>query len=183
MKKTHGTKAAIAAAVAAAAIVLSAGVALAAPVLQPGVTSAPGMSGNCASCHRYAKPAAAMPKPMMTSAMMSQPRVPKQKQMVGVAFSCWGYIAPKLPNTHEATVTITVQRWTHAGGSWVATSGLNTQGMVSATGQFKGKTNYHAKLKIGEAGRYRMRAKLVWMDAKGVKHTTWSKRLIFRVHK
>jgi hypothetical protein len=37
---------------------MTAGVAFAAPVLQPGVTSAPGMSGVCTDCHTYATPPA-----------------------------------------------------------------------------------------------------------------------------
>ncbi|MGZ4930896.1 MAG: hypothetical protein ACXV48_07900, partial [Halobacteriota archaeon] len=50
-------KAAIVAAIAAIAFVLTAATAFAAPVLQPGTTSYPGMHGTCTNCHTYAKPA------------------------------------------------------------------------------------------------------------------------------
>jgi hypothetical protein len=53
MKRVH-SKALIVAATAILAIAVTAGVAFAAPVLQPGVTSAPGMSGVCTDCHTYA---------------------------------------------------------------------------------------------------------------------------------
>ena len=54
---------------------------------------------------------------------------------------------------------------------------------VSATGHFKGKTNYLAKLTISHTGRYRLRAKLVWTNAKGVVKKLWSTRKYFRVYK
>jgi len=54
MRKTPAKKAAIVVVIAMALIALSAAIALGAPVLQPGTTSAPGMSGVCTDCHVYA---------------------------------------------------------------------------------------------------------------------------------
>ena len=54
-------KKAIVVAIAVTAIVAgSVASAFAAPVLQPGVTSAPGMSGVCTDCHVYATPPVAI---------------------------------------------------------------------------------------------------------------------------
>ena len=174
-------RAAIAAIGAVAAVFAFAGVALAAPVLQPGVTSAPGMSGTCTSCHTYAKPATtAANKPKAT--VVSHPYKSAKKAKAGVGFKLWGYVSPKLPNTNEATLTISVQQ-RKSDGSWVATSGLTTRGTVSASGTFKNKTNYTATMKVGAVGRFRVQAKLVWVDAKGVAHSKKSTRFEFKVYK
>jgi hypothetical protein len=46
--------------------------AFAAPVLQPGVTSAPGMSGVCSDCHTYATPPVVTP-PVVTPPVVTTP--------------------------------------------------------------------------------------------------------------
>jgi hypothetical protein len=56
----------------------------------------------------------------------------------------------------------------------VATSALDTTGTLSATGKFRNKTNYTAVMNIAATGRYRLHAKLVWIDAGGVSHEKWS---------
>lgn len=178
MRKTLSKKAVLAAAIAVVAIAITAGAAFAAPVLQPGVTSAPGMSGTCTNCHTYAQPAAkAAPKPVA----VSHPYVAKGKHRPGRTLKVWGYIAPRVPKTSETTLTIVVQK--RIGRSWVTTDSLGATGTVTIKGKFKGKKdNYAAKLKL-PAGLYRLRAKLVYLDAKGVEKTRTSKFLAVKVHK
>ncbi len=80
MREKLGTRLEIVLGIAALAVAMSAGVAFGAPVLRPGVVSAPGMSGVCTDCHRYAKstpPAANSPsaEPPSTSRPSASPRV------------------------------------------------------------------------------------------------------------
>jgi hypothetical protein len=175
-------KAALVGALAALVLALTVGVAFAAPVLQPGTTSAPGMSGTCTNCHTYAtaaKPAAkAKPKPTK----VSRPYIARGKTKPGVAFSTWGFITPTLATSTPATLTIAVD--TYMGqGSWATTSGVAATATISPTGKFKNKTNYTASLTIDRPARYRLRAKLVYIDAKGVERTKLSSWLMMRVYK
>ena len=173
-------KAAIVGAVAALAFVLSAATAFAAPVLKPGTTSAPGMSGTCTDCHTYAKAASATPaKPKAT--VVSHAFASKGKHRASKTLSIWGYISPKLPDIKEATLTVTAAR--SVGHSWVTTTSMNATGTIVAKGKFKNKTNYTAKLHLSQAGRYRLRTKLVYKDAKGVEHTKWSTVFYVRIYK
>lgn len=177
MRKTLSNKAVVAVAVALVALAITAGAAFAAPVLQPGVTSAPGMSGTCTNCHTYAA-AKTSSKPLM----VSHPYASQGRHRAGRTLKVWGYVAPKVPNTSEATLTITVQQ--RVGRSWVATDGLTATGTVRAKGKWHGnKTNYAATLKLPTKGLYRLRAKLVYLDAKGVEQTRISKFLNVKITK
>lgn len=178
MHRTLSKKLVVTVAAAIAAIAVTAGVAFAVPVLPPGTTSWPGMSGTCTNCHTYA---AAKVKTSSKHTVVSHPYATRGKHRPGRALKVWGYIAPKLPNTSEATLTIVVQR--RVKGSWVATDGLTTTGTVTVKGKFRGnKTNYHATLHIPRSGQYRLRAKLVYLDAKAVEHTKTSKFLSVKIH-
>lgn len=180
MHKFLGKKAAVAAAIAAVVLAVTAAAAFAAPVLQPGTTSAPGMSGTCTDCHTYAKPAATVaPK----APSMSKPYLPNGKIRVRRTFKTYGFVSPSLPtsSTQTATLTVTVQRL--KGKKWVAFPAASATGTVSATGKFKGKTNWTAKLKIGRVGTYRFRAKLTYLDASAVEHVKYSKWAKIKVKK
>lgn len=175
----------VAAVTAAAAVIVAlfAAVAVAAPVLQPGTTSAPGMSGTCTNCHTYATTSAApaaKPKPKATK--VSHPFMAKGKRRQNKSFKVWGYISPKLANTKTTTLTVSVQ--TYGGhGSWITTAGVAATGTVTPKGRFKNKTNYTASFKIDRPARYRLRTKLIYVDAKGVQRTKWSGYLYLRVYK
>lgn len=173
-------KAAIVGALAAVVLVLSAATAFAAPVLKPGTTSYPGMHGTCTDCHTYAKAASTTPaKPKAT--VVSQVFASRGKHRASKTLSVWGYISPKLPNIHEATLTVCAAR--AVGHSWVTTSSMNATGTIAAKGKFKNKTNYKARLNLSRAGWYRLRTKLVYTDAKGVEQTKWSKAVYIRIFK
>jgi len=174
-------KAAIVAAVAAIVFVLTAATAFAAPVLQPGTTSAPGMSGTCTDCHTYAAaPKTATPaKPKAT--VVSAAYAAKGKHHATKMLSIWGYISPKLPNIKEATLTVVAAR--SVGKSWVTTTSMSATGTITSTGKFKNKTNYRANLKLSQAGYYRLRTKLVYLDAKGVEHTKSSTAFYIRIYR
>jgi hypothetical protein len=73
MRRTPIKKAGIVALTATAIVVIFVATALAAPVLQPGVTSAPGMSGVCTDCHVYAKTPAT--PPVVTPPVVTPPTV------------------------------------------------------------------------------------------------------------
>ena len=74
MSKPRSRKAKFVAAAAIAIIALSVATAFGAPVLQPGVTSAPGMSGVCTNCHVYATPPVVKP-PVVTPPVVTPPVV------------------------------------------------------------------------------------------------------------
>lgn len=174
MKTLLGKKSMVAAFVAIAILAASAAAAFAAPVLQPGTTSAPGMSGTCTDCHTYATAAAPAAKPKVL--MPSHPYLAKSKNKLGRAFGVWGFIPPKLCGTTNATATITVSRYAHS--KWTSVPSLSTTATLSTTGHFKNKTNYATKLTVNRGGSYRMRVRLVYLDSKGVQHTklsTWKK--------
>jgi hypothetical protein len=187
MHTSPAKKALFAGAIAAAIVAVTAAAAFANPVLQPGQTSAPGMSGTCTDCHTYAKPASTAapivkPKPKPKATVVSHPYVTAGVHRAGRVLKAWGFVSPRLPKgTQGTTMTITVQQ--SVKGSWVATSSLGTTATVANKGKFAHRTNYTDKLTIGQAGLYRLRAKLVWRDAKGVEHTKWSKPLVIKVHK
>lgn len=177
MRNTLSKKAIVAAAVALVALAITAGAAFAAPVLQPGTTSAPGMSGTCTNCHTYAA-VKSNSKPLM----VSHPYASQGRHRAGRTLKVWGYIAPKMSNTSEATLTVTVQQ--RVGRSWVTTDGLTATGTVSAKGKWHGnKTNYAATVKLPTKGLYRLRTKLVYLDAKGVEQTKISKFLNLKITK
>jgi hypothetical protein len=175
MQHIFGKKALLAGAIAAVVTALFAGAAIAAPVLQPGTTSAPGMSGTCTNCHTYAKPA----KPKVSAP--SHPYVSKGKHRASKSLRVFGYISPRLSGAQESTLT--VYAYTKVNGSWVTTDSLTTTGTISAKGSFKRKTNYAATLHLEKAGKYRLRTRLVFVDAKGVKHDKWSKIHVVRIYK
>jgi hypothetical protein len=176
MRKKLGRKAAAVGATAIVILALASAAAIAAPVLKPGQTSAPGMSGTCTNCHTYAKPA--KPAPLLPS----HPYLAKKKQKRARTFKVWGYVPPKLSGASNATMTVYVQR-SKAKGKWVAVSSLTTTATLSATGKFKNKTNYVAKLKISRVGKYRTRVKLVCLNADGVQVTKWSSLTTFKIVK
>jgi hypothetical protein len=184
MRSTLGKKAAIAAICAAAASAIFAGTVFAAPVLQPGTTSAPGMSGTCTNCHTYAKPAAAAKPAVPAAPKVSAPSrtyVAKGKHRAGQALSVWGFISPRLSGATESTLT--VYAFSKVSGSWVTTSSLTATGTISPSGKFKHKDNYATSLTIANAGKYRLRTELVFVDAKGVQHDKWSKVYSIRIYK
>jgi hypothetical protein len=172
MRKSLVKKAAIVAAIAAVATAAFAGTAFAAPVLQPGVTSAPGMSGVCTDCHTYAKPAVA--KPAATPMMFSRVMLKRSSVVRGRNFAATGYFSPTLAGATNATVTIGVER-RGPRGRWVATRAYNETATLSATGKYAGQISYSATMNINRLGRYRLRAKLVYLGADSVVHTKWSK--------
>ncbi|MDR3686015.1 MAG: hypothetical protein P4L93_03525 [Coriobacteriia bacterium] len=174
MRKHLGKK--LIAVVAAVVVVgaLAAGVAFAAPVLQPGQTSAPGMSGTCTDCHTYAK-ATSITAPVATPVLFSRPFVKNAKIKRGRTFKVTGYIDPSLSTSATvATVTVSVDR-RNSRGRWVAAPSYNQSATVSATGKYAGKLNYVASIKIGRLGKYRLRAKLVYLDASSTSQVKWSK--------
>jgi hypothetical protein len=159
--------------------VLTAGAALAGPpVLQPGQTSAPGMSGTCTNCHTYAKPAVAA-----APVAFSRPLVKHATVKHNRAFKVTGYIDPSVTTSATAaTVTVSVQR-RNSHGKWVATPSLNQTATVSATGKYAGKLNYVAGFKIRRLGKYRLRAKLVYLDASSASQVKWSKTTTVTIKK
>ena len=74
MSKPRSHKAKFVAAAAIAILALSVATAFGAPVLQPGVTSAPNMSGVCTNCHVYATPPVVTP-PVVTPPVVTPPVV------------------------------------------------------------------------------------------------------------
>jgi len=72
MRRTLPKKAGLVALASIAIVAVFVATALAAPVLQPGVTSAPGMSGVCTDCHTYAKPPVVTP-PVVTPPVVTPP--------------------------------------------------------------------------------------------------------------
>ena len=181
MKILFGKKKAEFAAAAAVVIVaLSAAAAFAAPVLAPGTTSAPGMSGTCTDCHTYAQPAA-KPAPKKVVLLPSHPYVKHAQNKLGKAFGVWGYVPPKLCGTTNATLTVSVSRYTHS--KWTAVPSLNQTATLSTSGKFKNKTNYATSLTINRGGSYRMRVKLVYLDSKSVERTKWSAWKKFSIKK
>ncbi|HEY5540268.1 MAG TPA: hypothetical protein VIL41_02310 [Coriobacteriia bacterium] len=177
MRKHLGKRVAIVFVAAAVAAIVAAGTALAAPVLQPGVNSAPGMSGTCTNCHTYAKPAVAKPavaKPAAKPVLFSRPFVKKAHFRRGRTFTAAGYFSPTLASATNATVTISVER-RNAHGRWVATPSYNETATLSPTGKYKNEINYTAAMKINRLGKFRLRAKLVYLDASSVSQSKWSK--------
>ena len=170
MRKHLGTRFV---AVIAATVVIGALTAAAAfagpPVLQPGQTSAPGMSGTCSNCHTYAKATPAAP------VMFSRPFVRHAKIKHGRTFGVTGYIDPSVTTSATATtVTVSVQR-RNSRGKWIAVPILNQTATVSATGKYANKLNYVASFKIRRLGKYRLRAKVVYLDASSTSQVKWSK--------
>ena len=152
---------------------LAAGAAFAAPVLQPGQTSAPGMSGTCTNCHTYAKPAVAVAP--AAPVMFSRPFAKSVKVKRNRTFRVTGYIDPSVSTSATAaTVTVSVER-RNSRGKWVATPSYNQTATVSATGKYANKLNYVANFKIGRLGKFRLRAKLVYLDASSVSKVKFSK--------
>lgn len=158
---------------------LAAGAAFAGPpVLQPGQTSAPGMSGTCTDCHTYAK-AVAPAAPVMFSRPLVRHATVKHNRAFGVT----GYIDPSVTTSATATtVTVNVQR-RNSHGKWVAAPSLNQTATVSATGKYAGKLNYVASFKIRRLGKYRLRAKLVYLDASSTSQVKWSKTTTVTIKK
>lgn len=177
MRKHLGKK--LAAVIAAAVVVaaIAAGAAFAAPVLQPGQTSAPGMSGTCTDCHTYAAA-----KPAAAPVLFSRPFVKNGKIKHGRKFKVTGYSDPSLCTAASATVTVSVQR-KNARGKWVAVPSLTQTATVSDTGKYAGKVNYVASFKIKRLGKYRLRAKLAYLDASSVAQVKWSKQTAITVKK
>lgn len=176
MHKSLRKRAAVVFAIAAVAALVTAGTALAAPVLQPGVTSAPGMSGTCTNCHTYATAAVkkTVAKPVAKPVLFSRPFLAKSAFKRSANIKVNGYFSPTLASSTNATVTIVVQRL-NAHGKWVAASSFNKTAKLSATGTYKNKISYSAAMKINRLGRFRLRAKLVYLDASAVSHVMWSK--------
>ena len=116
---------------------------------------------------------------------VSHPYTKHSKLKINKDFKTWGYVKTwkRAPLTQDATLTIRAQKWNSGTRSWEASAGLMTTATISPTGKFKKKTNYSAVMNIGSTGRYRLRAKLVWMDAKGVEHTKWSSRKYLKLVK
>jgi hypothetical protein len=169
MRKNLGKKLVVTVAATIVVVALSAGVAFAAPVLQPGRTSGPHNSrGTCSNCHTYAAP-----KPAAQPTLFSRPFLKGAKIKRGRTFRPAGYIAPTLCSATDATVTIHVQR-RNARGKWVAVRSLTTSATVSPTGKYADKVNYKASMKIKRLGKYRLRAKLAYLDADRVSHIKWS---------
>lgn len=173
-------RAAVVFAGAAVAAMIGATTALAAPVLQPGDTSAPGMSGTCSDCHAYAKPAAAKPKPKPV--LFSRPALKKSAFKRNVTFKAVGYFAPSLASTNTATVTVGVER-RNTRGAWVRTKSYDATASLSTAGWYKGKITYVAKMKINRVGKYRLRARLAYLDASSVARVKWSVPRVVNIRK
>jgi hypothetical protein len=178
MRKHLGKKLAAAAAATVVVMALAAGSAFAAPVLPAGKTSGPHNGrGTCSNCHTYAAPAPAA-KPVT----FSRPFTNGAKHKSGRPFGVNGYFAPSLASATNATVTIGVERLS-ARGHWVATRSFNQTATVSATGKYAGKVSYKATMKIKRLGKFRLRAKLAYLDANGVSHLRFSKPTIAIIKK
>jgi len=180
-------RAAVVLATAAVAALVATTTAFAAPVLQPGVTSYPGMSGTCTNCHTYATAAAkpiAKPvaRPVVKTAVFSRPFLKKSAYRRSASFRANGYFAPTLASSTNATVTIAVQR-RNARGKWVATPSFDETATLSATGKYKNKISYTALMNISRLGHYRLRAKLVYLDASSVSHVKWSTLTVVNIKK
>jgi hypothetical protein len=167
---------------AGAAVIVMVGVttALAAPVLQPGQNSAPGMSGTCTDCHTYAKPAA--PKPAPKPTLFSRPLLGSSKYKRSRNFNAVGYFAPSLASTNTATVTVTVER-RNTQGKWVRLKSYDETATLSATGKYKNKITYTARMNINRLGKYRLRATLRYLDADKVARVKWSKLSVLIIRK
>jgi len=113
---------------------------------------------------------------------VSHPYLAKNKVRLERDFNTWGYIKPVALKSTESTITIVVAKW-EGKRSWVASSGLEAKGSFKNAKRFKNKTRYNAELKIPATGRYRMRAVLEWVDAKGVVRVKGSSWKYFRVVK
>ena len=178
MQMSFGKKSLIASIAAAVALVVFAGTAAAAPVLQPGTTSAPGMSGTCTNCHTYASSSSRSAK--STSASVSHPYTGKKTYKASTKFLVFGYVTPKQGSAAKATVTLRVEKL-NSRGKWSLVPTLTPTAAVSSKGTFKNKTNYKTSIAPDAAGKYRVRAKLVWKDSKGVKHSKTSKYYRFAI--
>jgi len=96
MRNSLGRKTVIATAAAVVALAVFAGTALAAPVLQPGVTSAPGMSGRCTKCHTYATKSSTTKSSTAKyrTASVSHPYTGKASYKTGSTFTVFGFVTP-----------------------------------------------------------------------------------------
>jgi hypothetical protein len=173
-------RAAVVFAGAAVVVMVGASAAFAAPVLQPGQTSAPGMSGTCTDCHTYAKPAAAKPK--AKPVLFSRPSLKKPTFKLNANFKAVGYFAPSLASTNTATVTVGVER-RNAKGAWVRTTSYDETATLSATGWYKNKITYVATMNINRAGKYRLRARLAYVDADSVSRVKWTGTRVVTIRK
>ena len=187
MQMSFGKKSLIASIAAAVALVVFAGTAAAAPVLQPGTTSAPGMSGTCTNCHTYASISSGSSSSSKssrsaksTSASVSHPYTGKKTYKASTKFLVFGYVTPKQGSAAKATVTLRVEKL-NSRGKWSLVPTLTPTAAVSSKGTFKNKTNYKTSIAPDAAGKYRVRAKLVWKDSKGVKHSKTSKYYRFAI--
>jgi hypothetical protein len=90
----------------------------------------------------------------------------------------WGYVKPRVASTDEATLTVRVQK--RVGNKWAARMDLEQKATLFNKSWAPGKTMYKAEMKI-PAGKYRMRARLVYKDVKGIERVKWSSFKYFRV--
>jgi len=112
---------------------------------------------------------------------ISHPYVSKHKVKAGADFKAWGYVKQRVAKSTESTVTIVVAKW-EGKRSWVASSGLETIGTLKArNNKFKNKMKYKATMNVPATGRYRMRATIEWVDAKGATHEKRSSWKYIRV--
>jgi hypothetical protein len=161
--------------------VLAAGSAFAAPTLRPGQTSGPHNGrGTCTRCHNYAT--APAPKPAAAPTLFSRPVLKAAKFKSGRNFAAVGYIAPTVCSAADATVTVSVQRLAK-GGRWVAVPILTRTAAVTDTGKYAGKVNYRAVMRIKKLGKFRLRAKLEYLNADGASLVKWSKTTVVTIKK
>jgi len=119
--------------------------------------------------------APAIAKPAKKPVSISHPYTVKYRNKVAKDFKAWGYIKPKLSSSTESTVTIVVAKW-EGKRSWVTSAGLEAQAKTYQVKKYKNRTKYKATMNMPVKGRYRMRAVLTWIDAKGVervKRSSW----------
>ena len=184
MQMSLGKRSLVVGTAAVVAFVVYTGSAFAAPVLQPGVTSAPGMSGKCTSCHSYASSSssASTSTAKKKTVSVSHPYTGKRTYKSGTAFLVFGYVTPRQPSSAQAKVALRFEKL-NSRGRWSVVSTLTPTATVTSQGSFKNKTNYRTPVTVNGAGKYRVRAKLSWLDAKGVKHTKTSSYYRFAISK
>ena len=113
---------------------------------------------------------------------VSRPFTKHVVNKVGTDFAAWGYVKTHKakPLTTGAAATIYVWKWTRVKSpkvhySWESSAGLTTAAVLSTTTPTPHcRTKYATKMNIGAKGLYKLRTKLVWVDAKSITRTLWS---------
>ena len=138
-----------------------------------------------------AAPAVAMAKPgkapkagrMYNKVVFVQhPITKKQRYAVSAdttaAIKAAAWVRPKLKDTAEATLKIVVQK--RVGNKWVTDPSLETTAVLSNKAKDKKRTFYSGTVNV-PAGKYRMKARFVYVDDKAVERAKSSSYTYFKV--